>query len=46
MNRLSDRELVARARTGDVAAFEAVVERHRGALVSLAAARLRSADDA
>jgi RNA polymerase sigma-70 factor (ECF subfamily) len=46
MEKLTDAELVARSRSGEVAAFEAIVERHRAALVSLADARLGSLADA
>jgi len=46
MNTPDDAQLVSRARDGDVAAFEAIVDRYRAALVSLAAARLGSPEDA
>jgi RNA polymerase sigma-70 factor (ECF subfamily) len=42
----TDGELVARVRQGDIAAFEAIVDRHRAALVALAAGRLGSLADA
>jgi RNA polymerase sigma-70 factor (ECF subfamily) len=42
----SDSELVARLRGGDVSAFEAVVGRHRAAIVAFAATRLGSPADA
>ena len=46
MSTETDAQLVARAQQGEVAAFEVIVERHRGALVALAAARLGSLADA
>lgn len=42
----TDGQLVARVRQGDIAAFEAIVDRHRAALVAVAAARLGSLADA
>jgi RNA polymerase sigma-70 factor (ECF subfamily) len=42
----TDGELVTRVRQGDIAAFEAIVDRHRAALVALAAGRLGSLADA
>jgi len=36
----TDSQLVARSRAGDIAAFQAIVDRHRAALIALAAARL------
>jgi RNA polymerase sigma-70 factor (ECF subfamily) len=41
-----DSELVARLGGGDLSAFEAIVNRHRTAIVALAAARLGSLEDA
>lgn len=47
MREESDGQLVIRLRNGDIAAFEAIVSRYRGALVALAASRLKgSFDDA
>jgi RNA polymerase sigma-70 factor (ECF subfamily) len=42
----TDSQLVARLLTGDVPAFEAIVSRHRAALVAVAASRLGSLEDA
>lgn len=42
----TDAHLVRRAREGEVAAFEAIVERYRATLIATAAARLGSAADA
>jgi len=42
----TDGQLVERVRAGDLAAFEAIVERHRAAMVAVAAAQLHSPDDA
>ncbi|MFT3713478.1 MAG: sigma-70 family RNA polymerase sigma factor [Archangium sp.] len=41
-----DTELVAKARAGDVTAFEGLVERHRGRVYGLALRMLSSEDDA
>ena len=41
-----DIELLVRAQAGDVAAFEGLVERHRGRVFGLAQRMLNSADDA
>ncbi len=41
-----DSELLARAQAGDVAAFEGLVERHRGRIYGLALRMLNSDDDA
>lgn len=46
MPRPTDAQLVARAREGDLAAFGAIVDRHRAALVAVAAGRLGSLADA
>jgi len=46
MSEHSDAQLVARAREGDLSAFEMIVDRHRAALVALAAGRLGSLADA
>ena len=46
MHEETDGQLVARVRQGDIAAFEAIVERHRSALVAVAAGRLGSLADA
>jgi RNA polymerase sigma-70 factor (ECF subfamily) len=46
MHEETDGQLVARVRQGDIAAFEAIVDRHRAALVAVAAARLGSPADA
>jgi RNA polymerase sigma-70 factor (ECF subfamily) len=46
MRQETDAELVARTRDGDLSAFEAIVDRHRAALVGLAAGRLGSLADA
>lgn len=46
MREETDGQLVGRIRTGDLSAFEAIVDRHRAALVAVAAARMRSLDDA
>ncbi|HUT75038.1 MAG TPA: RNA polymerase sigma factor [Armatimonadota bacterium] len=46
MREETDSQLVARARDGDLSAFEAIVDRHRAALVALAAGRLGSLADA
>jgi len=46
MHEETDGQLVARVRQGDIAAFEAIVDRHRAALVAVAAARLGSLADA
>jgi RNA polymerase sigma-70 factor (ECF subfamily) len=46
MREQTDGQLVKRVREGDLSAFEAMVDRHRGALVALAAARLGSLADA
>ena len=42
----TDSQLVGKAREGDLSAFEAIVDRHRAALVAFAAARLGSLADA
>jgi len=46
MQEETDRQLVARVREGDLSAFEVIVDRHRAALVALAAGRLGSLADA
>ena len=46
MQQETDAELVARTRGGDLSAFEVIVDRHRAALVALAAGRLGSLADA
>ena len=46
MREETDGQLVGRVRTGDLSAFEVIVDRHRAALVAVAAARMRSLDDA
>jgi len=46
MSQDTDAQLVARAREGDLSAFEMIVGRHRAALVALAAGRLGSLADA
>ncbi len=45
MQEQTDGQLVARARKGDLSAFETIVERHRAAVVAVAAARLGSLAD-
>lgn len=46
VNPPEDSELLARAQAGDVAAFEGLVERHRGRVFGLAVRMLNSQDDA
>jgi RNA polymerase sigma-70 factor (ECF subfamily) len=46
MGEETDAQLVARTLGGDMAAFEAIVDRHRAPLVALAAGLLGSAEDA
>jgi RNA polymerase sigma factor (sigma-70 family) len=46
MREETDGQLVVRARGGDISAFEVIVNRHRAAIVALAASRLGSLADA
>ena len=46
MERVTDEELVQRARTGDSQAFDEIVERHKGAVFRAALAALRNREDA
>ena len=46
MDRVTDEELVHRAQGGDPTAFDAIVERHKGAVFRAAMAALRNREDA
>jgi RNA polymerase sigma-70 factor (ECF subfamily) len=46
MDRVTDEELVRRAQDGDPAAFDEIVERHKGAVFRAAMAGLRNREDA
>lgn len=46
MDRVTDEELVHRAQKGDPAAFDEIVERHKGAVFRAAMAGLRNREDA
>ena len=46
MERVTDEELVQRAQAGDSAAFDEIVERHKGAVFRAALAALRNREDA
>ena len=46
MDRVTDEELVHRAQDGDPAAFDEIVERHKGAVFRAALAALRNREDA
>ena len=46
MDRVTDEELVQRAQDGDPAAFDEIVERHKGAVFRAALAALRNREDA
>jgi RNA polymerase sigma-70 factor (ECF subfamily) len=46
MERVTDEELVERVQTGDPAAFDEIVERHKGAVFRAALAALRNREDA